>query len=336
MKTLGLLILILLAGVVVALAGARLGWWNPSYEEVRAHQATPPSQFTAVGDIQLHYRDEGEGPVLLMLHSSMTNLREWDAWADQLKKRYRVVRIDWPPYGLTLDPKPSRGMAGVVELVDRFMQQRNISKFTLIGSSSGATISVLYAAAHPEKVQALALSTLPLAAPPPTKVEPLQASMLWVHDNLTHNFLPRFYYRLQLESLYGVPSRLKPETLQWYYETNNIPGGFARVREYYQANSKVVWSRGAATEAASITVPVLLQWGDRDPVLARPLADRARAQFSKAPVTLIHYPDVSHYPMLELPEATLHDLETFLDSLNLRQTTIAIADGHNSDGKTQP
>jgi pimeloyl-ACP methyl ester carboxylesterase len=301
--------------VALLLGSMRLGWWNPSYETVKARQAGPPSTFEMVGDVQLHVRDEGRGPVLIMLHSSMTNLREWDAWADRLKTHYRVIRFDWPPYGLSIDPNPSRGMTGVVELLDRLVTQRGLTRFTLIGSSSGATISVLYAAQHPQKVAALALSTLPLAAPPPTQMSSLQNGFLWLHEHLMPNYLPRLYYRIALQGLYGVPERLKPETIDWYYETNNLPGGFARVAEYYAANKNAVWSKGAATEAASIKVPVLLQWGDRDPVLAEPLAELARAQFVNTSVKLIHYPDVSHYPMLELPDETSRDLEIFLNGL---------------------
>jgi pimeloyl-ACP methyl ester carboxylesterase len=314
-KSVSVAVLAILMLLIVLLGTMRLGWWNPSYEAVKSRQATPPSEFVTVGKVQLHVRDEGQGPVLIMLHSSMTNLREWDAWADRLKPHYRVIRLDWPPYGLSTDPAASRGMSGVIDLLDLFVAQRGVPRFTLIGSSSGATIAVLYAAKHPEKVNALALSTLPLAAPPPTQFSTWQNLMQWVHDKLVPNYFPRFYYESTLAQLYGVPSRLQDTTVDWYYETNNLPGGFKRVREYYEANRKAVWSKGAAREAASIKVPVLLQWGDRDPVLAAPLADTARAQFSSARVTLIHYPDVGHYPMLELPEQTGHDLATFLGTL---------------------
>lgn len=301
--------------LVLSLVSMRLGFWNPDYDTVVARQATPPSQFVMVGTVKLHIRDEGTGPTIVMLHSSMTNLRLWDAWADRLKSRYRVVRLDWPPYGLSVDPRPSTGMPGIVALLDRFVDQRGLGRFTLVGSSSGATIAVLYAAAHPDRVRALALSTLPLAAPPPTDFSAWEKAMIWTHETLVPNYYPKFYYRSVLASLYGVPARLKPETVDWYYDTNNLPGGFARVRDYYAANKKAIWSKGAGKEAAAITAPVLLQWGDRDPVLAAPLADTAVAQFSHAEVTLIHYPDVSHYPMIELPDQTGEDLERWLDAL---------------------
>lgn len=304
---------ILLVALGLMLGSMRLGFWNPSFDEVKAAQAGPPSKFVKVGDVTLHYRDEGQGPTVLMLHSSMTNLRIWDGWADQLKDRYRVVRIDWPPYGLSTDPNPSTGSRGVAELLEKFVDQMKLNDFTLVGSSSGATLSVLYAAQHPDKVRALALSALPLAAPPPTEVSPWTDVMVWTHENLVPNYYPRWFYQASLEQLYGTPSRLKPETVDWYYQTNNVPGGYARVRAYYQANLKKLWKKGAGGDAAMVRAPILLQWGDRDIVLSPELADKAVKDFAQSKVQLIHYPDVGHYPMLELPEQTGRDLRAFLD-----------------------
>lgn len=313
LKSIALSLLMFVLAIALTLGTMRLGWWNPSYESVRARQAGPPSKFVDVGDVRLHVRDEGSGPVLLMLHSSMTNLREWDAWAERLKPHYRVVRLDWPPYGLSIDPRPSRGAPGVVELLERFVEQERLGRFALVATSSGATIAVLYASQHPERVAALALSTLPLATPPPFEPPRAERFLQWLHEHVVPNYQPRLYYQLSLANLYGTPARLKPEVIDWYDATNNLAGGFARVNTYLAANRKAVWSRGAAKEAGMITAPVLLQWGDSDPVLPAGLGDTAKMEFTHAPVTLIHYPNAGHYLMLEIPEESGRDVEAFLD-----------------------
>ena len=310
---------IILAFLVVAasvLGTMRLGWWNPSYEEVRAEYATAPSEFLQVGDISVHIRDEGEGPVVIMLHSSMANLRQWDDWADLLKEKYRVIRFDWAPYGLTIDPNPSTGMPGAVELLEAIVAKKKLEKFTLVGSSSGATISVLYASGHPEKVRALALSALPLKAPPPTDFSRLTWALIWVHQNLVPNYNSRLYYKQTMSELYGMPERLTPNVVDWYYKTNTIPGGYARVRAYYEANKKAVWATGAGDYAARVRAPILLQWGDRDPVLPMDMATDAVKNFSGTKVTLVHYPDTGHYPMLENNVETGRDLMTFLTEVH--------------------
>lgn len=312
-KSLGLALLAIVLVAAGILGTQRLGWWNPSYEEVRALQADAPSKFVKVGDVRLHVRDEGKGPVILMLHSSMSNLHIYDGWADQLKDRYRVIRIDWPPYGLSTDPNPSTGMGGVVKLLEAFVEQEGLDRFAMVGSSSGSTISVLFAARNPEKVSALALSVLPLKAPPPTEMPPLLAGLDWVHRTFTPNYKSRYFYKTSLSFLYGHPEDLTDQTIDWYYQTNNVPGGFARVGQYYEANLKDVWSKGAGKEAAELRVPILLQWCDSDPVIPADRAQESVAEFANADVTLIRYPDLGHYPMLEAPERTGKDLRAFFD-----------------------
>ena len=301
--------------IAVVLGTMRAGLWNPSYEEVKATQATTPSTFEKVGTANLHMRDEGPrgGPVIVMLHSSMTNLREWDAWADALTDKYRVIRFDWPPYGLSTDSAPSTGMPGIVTLLEKVVAQKGVDRFAIVATSSGSTIATLYAARHPDQVTALALSALPLEAPPPTDFSQLMWAMIWTHETLVPNYYPRAYYRQSLSELYGKPERLTDETVDWYYQTNTIPGCFARVKEYWEANKKAVWAKGAAGDAAKVTAPILLQWGDRDPVLPKVLAAKAVTQFKAAKVDVIHYPDVGHYPMLELPADTARDLRQWFD-----------------------
>lgn len=315
-KRIGKLLLGLVVLVLLVLGTMRLGWWNPSYDSVKSRQANAPSRFEQYGTVNLHIRDEGQGPVVLMIHSSMTNLREWDDWANALRDRYRVIRFDWPPYGLSTDSAPSTGMPGVVALIEKVVASRKLTHFSIVATSSGATIATLYAARHPDQVDALALSALPLEAPPTTRFSKLMWAMVWTHETLVPNYYPKAYYRQSLSELYGKPERLTDATVNWYYETNNLPGGFARVRQYYEANKKAVWSKGAGADAAKVTAPILLQWGDRDPVLPPYLADKAVKQFSATRVKLIHYPDVGHYPMLELPKETGSDLRAFLDEVH--------------------
>lgn len=315
LKGLGALLLALVVILALVLLTMRLGWWNPSYESVKAAQAGPPSTFERIGTANIHIRDEGprDAPVVIMLHSSMTNLREWDGWTEALKDKYRVVRFDWPPYGLSTDTAPTTGLPGVVTLLDRLVEKKGLRQFAFVGTSSGATLATLYASKHPEKVTALALSALPLKAPPTPNFSRAMWAMVWTHENLVPNYYPRFYYRRSLSELYGRPERLTEATVDWYYQTNTVPGGFARVKDYFEANKKAVWAKGAGDEAAKVRAPILLQWGDADPVLPRYLAADAVKAFSGTRVEVIHYPNLGHYPMLELPRETAKDLRNWLD-----------------------
>ena len=75
--------------------------------------------------MQVHYRDEGDGDVILLIHGTGSSLHTWEKWAQGLIKSYRVIRPDLPAYGLT--GKDSFKLAytskDYVDLINDFMTQ---------------------------------------------------------------------------------------------------------------------------------------------------------------------------------------------------------------------
>ena len=49
----------------------------------------------------MHYRDEGEGFPIVLVHGTAASLHTWDAWTHELKKTNRVIRMDLPAFGIT-------------------------------------------------------------------------------------------------------------------------------------------------------------------------------------------------------------------------------------------
>lgn len=309
--------LVLLAIFGVLILSLRAGLWNPSYEEIKAKYAGAPSQFIAINGTSVHVRDEGQGPTIVMVHSSMSDLHIWDQVADVLKKNYRVIRFDWPPYGLSIDPTENFGMDRAVALLGGIVDHFKLDKFVIIGSSSGATLSTIYASQNPDRVIALALSALPLALPPPDDRDWRTDAILTVQRALFPNYMPRFYYDITLARLVGDPANLSEDEIQWYYETNNIPERSRRIGIYLAANMSKLWKSGATDAAGLVEKPILLQWGDNDPVLPAYLGDKAAQDFAKATVKLIHYSKVGHYPMFEIPEVMSRDITQWLSDIGV-------------------
>ena len=48
---------------------------------------------------KLTYREEGEGPPLLLVHGSPGDSRSWARVAPHLRDRFRVLAVDLPGYG---------------------------------------------------------------------------------------------------------------------------------------------------------------------------------------------------------------------------------------------
>ena len=84
-------ILVLAVGALAVLG--RSGLLDSDPAEAEARYGGPPSKFAVVDGTRIHYRDEGSGPLLVMLHGSRASLHQWDGWVRELGGRFRIVRI---------------------------------------------------------------------------------------------------------------------------------------------------------------------------------------------------------------------------------------------------
>jgi pimeloyl-ACP methyl ester carboxylesterase len=90
----------------------------------------------------------------VLLHSGITDLRQWDPQWAALSARYRVVRCDRRGWGRSPLPNASYSdAADVVELLDEL----GIEQATLIGSSAGGVVAQQIASAWPDRVSQLVL-----------------------------------------------------------------------------------------------------------------------------------------------------------------------------------
>ena len=72
-----------------------------SLDDLRKKYADDGTRFMTIDGADIHYRDEGQGPVVVLLHASWFNLVTWDQVAEELRTNYRVIRFDFPNVGLT-------------------------------------------------------------------------------------------------------------------------------------------------------------------------------------------------------------------------------------------
>lgn len=319
MKRLGWLIVILLLVASGLVLSMRAGSWNTDREQVTQKWAQPPSKFIAVDDVPIHYRDEGEGPVVVLLHGSILNLHEWDEVAERLKGRFRVVRFDWPPYGLSgPDPKGVYTTARAAELMNGLLQKLDIENFSLVSTSNGANVALEYNRQYPGNASVMAFSVLPLERPSQTReIDWRLRAMMPFHKYLVPEWHARSWYRLILEDT--TPDSFEPtaEMVAQMYDMNNLPGAVVRQKAYINSNTKLFQTSDVAAIAETVRVPVLLQWCAYDTVISQ-TAQKSVERFTNTTVELIEYKDLGHFPMWEDPDRFTADLIAFLErELNL-------------------
>lgn len=92
--------------------------------------AQPPSRFLEIDGVPIHLRNEGADPPLLLINGRLGSLHMWDPWMPALARRFRVIRMDYPPTGLSgFDPSGKARSARVVELVGKLADELGLKRF---------------------------------------------------------------------------------------------------------------------------------------------------------------------------------------------------------------
>jgi pimeloyl-ACP methyl ester carboxylesterase len=280
---------------------------------LRQKYRTVQSRFVEVAGVEVHYHDEGNGPVLLAFHGSFGALQTYDGVAAKLRDRYRILRFDQPPTGLS-GPVPE-GFAMTPEaFVRAFLEAVGVTrKVALIGNSSGGIFAYRYAATYPQDVAALVLVNTPPAAPVDNAAA--LARQPWT-EQLSVKTCARFAKRRSmacwrdfLESMYVRKERVGDALVQQYYDYNRQPGAgwLTSIAAIMRVDAEVVGY------LSRITAPTLVLWGTDSPVLppdtARLLASRLTA--TQPEVRILER--VAHYPPLEAPDEVAAAAGEFLD-----------------------
>jgi pimeloyl-ACP methyl ester carboxylesterase len=302
---LGLIGLATLAGVIAAVV-----YRDHPAADVEARWATPPSRFVTIDGVRLHYRDEGRGPVVVLLHANYASLFMWEPWAAALKGRYRVIRLDLPAHGLT-GPEPSGDytLQRIQSLFERFVDERGLQRFTLVGTSIGGTVAMRYAADHPERVDRLALIS-PGSLEKRVRGRTTPAEVPKIADVVTW-ILPKAFTRFMLRNDYGDPARVSEAVVdEWWsmwMREGNRAAMLGLLRQYV--------SGGVEEKIRSVRVPVLLLWGERNKRVPVALAYETRDLLVNAPeVRLEVLPGVGHMLVQEAPGASVRVFGDWLES----------------------
>ena len=301
---------VLVTVLCLIVAGAFLATYRgdlPVADLVRKY-TNEESQFVDVGELRVHYRDEGMGDrVLLLLHGIGASLHTWDGWIQPLQYDFRILRVDMPGFGLT-GPAPDGdySIQRYVDFVDAFLDSLDIQAADIAGNSLGGQVAWNYALKRPNRVRRLVLidtAGYPRDADDTPGTILRLARMPGVRDLLT-TLTPRSLIADSLREVYGDPGKLSDELVDRYYELARRPG-----------NRQAFVDRAAAAgtdrngDHRLLQQPVLLLWGAEDRWI--PLANGRAFANDIESARLIVYPGVGHVPMEELPGPTARAALTF-------------------------
>lgn len=231
---------------------------------------------------QVHYRRQGKGPALVLLHQSPQSSREFEPLMAQWSKNFTVIAPDTPGYGLS-DPieRDELSMEDLADALMEFADALGLGRFGVYGYHTGGGMAVALAHAYPDRISAAAANGLVM----PTEEE-LAAILA--------NYLPRFEPQWDGSHLAWLWARLREQTIFFPWHDRrlstrmnfSVPGaeGLQRnVREFLLAADHYHVAYGAAFAYAAgpvlpqLRVPTLVTAAALDPLASHldRIGDRA-------------------------------------------------------------
>ncbi|GAA4547351.1 alpha/beta hydrolase [Pseudonocardia xishanensis] len=263
----------------------------------------------------LHYVDFGGPagrPALVLVHGLGGSHLNWDLVAPALARRYRVLAVDLPGFGLTAPGTRLTTVPENVRLLERFSDTVVGGPAVVVGNSMGGMIGILMADRSPQRVTGLVLVDPAL---PPVPALPRGEAAVLLHllpglgEYLTAARRRRIGPRATVVGMLRlcgvdpatVPTELLDRSVALVARRRDVAGVD---RAFLTAARSLAWVLVRAGEyraaMAAVRVPVLLLHGDRD--LLVPVA-AARAAAARNPAwTYRELAGVGHVPQLQVPE----------------------------------
>lgn len=308
---LALLVVIVLAGA----AGAFFYWkaaQGVAPEKLEANYMTPSDRFVDIDGARVRVREEGPptGRPVILLHGFIFSLESWDAWAQVLAKDYRVIRYDLLGHGLTgADPKERYAPQERAEFLGEVMDALEIRSAIVGGNSLGGLAAWRFAAANPDRVEALILVSPGAYSINNVTDEPVAVPAAMKAFLLT---APEAGVRSTAALVYADDSKITDQRIQTLRDMMRRKGnGQAFVKSLEEFTLP-----DPTEDLARVAAPTLILWGEDD--LLIPPEHGRRMEGAMPDARLITYPGVGHAAQEEAPAISVADAISFLESVQAR------------------
>jgi pimeloyl-ACP methyl ester carboxylesterase len=236
--------------------------------------------------------DEGQGPVLLLLHGLFGALSNWEGVVSRFSKKFRVVIPMLPIYEM---PIKEAGLEGLQKFVEDFVAFKKLDNLIIMGNSLGGHIALLYTLQNADKVKKLILT----------------GSSGLFEDSMGGSYPKRGnsdYIRERVAYTFYDPNVATKDLVDEVFETTrSIPKCMRIV-----AIAKSAQRHNMADDIPNITAPTLLVWGLNDTITPPIVAHEFNRLIPNSQLKFID--KCCHAPMMEHPDKFNELVEEFLET----------------------
>jgi pimeloyl-ACP methyl ester carboxylesterase len=239
-----------------------------------------PMHHQIISDGNFNYVEEGEGPVLIILHGLFGALSNFKDVLEEFSKEYRVVIPMMPIYELPVDETHVKSLAAFIH---DFLNYKQFDKINLLGNSLGGHVALVYTLEHPERVTSMILT-----------------GSSGLYENAMGGSFPRRedydFIKTKVEYTFFDPANATKELVDEVFEIVNNKEKLIRIL----ALAKSAIRHNMGEDLGKFNLPVCLIWGRNDNITPPDVAEEFHKLLPQSDLYWID--ECGHAPMMERPK----------------------------------
>jgi pimeloyl-ACP methyl ester carboxylesterase len=273
------------------------------------------SRTATVHGRSVSYVEAGSGQLLLLIHGMAGNAENWKSVIEPLALRNAVIAPDFPGHGFSEPGTGDYSLGSLASGLRDLMLTLGHERATLVGHSLGGGVALQFTYQFPEMVERLVLVSSGGLGPdvsPILRAAALPGADLFISATAgvgarAGSLLGGAFAKLGLH-----PSADVAEVARGYASLADPE----RRKAFLATLRSVVGTEGQRVAALDLlyladALPVLIVWGDRDPIIPVEHAEDAHRELPNSRLEI--FEGVGHVPQLESPGSFISALERFLD-----------------------
>lgn len=225
------------------------------------------------------YVEEGEGPVLLILHGLFGALSNFKEVLEEFNKDFKVVIPMMPIYELPVEDTHVKSLASFIH---DFVVFKGFDKINLLGNSLGGHVALVYTLEHADRVTSMILT-----------------GSSGLYENAMGGSFPRRedydFIKTKVEYTFYDPATATKELVDEVFEIVNNKEKLVRIL----ALAKSAIRHNMGDDLGKFHLPVCLIWGQNDNITPPDVAEEFHKLLPQSDLFWID--ECGHAPMMEKP-----------------------------------
>lgn len=258
----------------------------------------------SISGISMHYQDRGRGMPVVLIHGFPLDSRMWEAQAEALSDRYRIIAPDLRGFGLTRGGG-SFTMDSLAEDVHALLKEVGALPSVVAGLSMGGYVTLAYAKKYPKDLKGLMLIDTRAEADSPEAKENRGKALQRVKDGgakaIADDMMPKLVHEGVLKHRQDIAHKLRLILESQSPET--IAHALVALRD----------RPDRVSDLAAIPVPTLVIVGEHDAITPPALSEKMSKELTHPTVAIIK--NAGHMAPMEQADDVNLVMRRFLEQI---------------------